>query len=554
MTERRDATPRWARNTGRALAALLLACVVGCTDYTRGLPAVPGVETKGLEPSVVRAVEKARTQFDSIVAKRPGRDRLADAYGELAMTYHAQDLVAPAAVAYANAHTLAPDDKRWPYLLGHLYNDSARVQEAIASFEEVIAKHPTDTPTLLALGQIYLQTGALDKSAAMYERLKAQPGGEAAALAGLGKVALARRNYPVAVARLEEALARAPQAARLRQPLAMAYQGAGDKAKAEAQLKLFHADAYEPTVDDPLADALSDKVAASRVLLRRGQRDGKAGRYDLAEKAFRLAVAADPDDAEAIANLGISLANLGRIDEAEQRLEEALKKDASIAVAHLSLGVIYDRKGHDTAAIDEYAKASRLDSGNVPAIVYRADALMRTGEAARAVPLYREALARSPGSSRMEMSLAMALVRSGDLAQARTVLESGFAAQQDNYAIANALARLLATAPDDALRDGARALELARSVFTATRSPEVGQTYAMALAETGNFTEAVKLQQETLIAYERSKLPVFRPALERNLERYRRGQPVREGWAAEDPIFQPRSPAAQRVVAAARPS
>src|SRR4029079_10513848 len=103
--------------------------------------------------------------------------------------------------------------------------------------------------------------------------------------------------------------------------------------------------------------------------------------------------------------------------------------------------------------------------------------------------------------------------------QARTVLESAFAAQQDNYAIANALARLLATAPDDALRDGARALELARSVFTATRSPEVGQTYAMPLAETGNFTEAVKLQQETLIAYERSKLPVFRPALERNLER-----------------------------------
>jgi len=84
-------------------------------------------------------------------------------------------------------------------------------------------------------------------------------------------------------------------------------------------------------------------------------------------------------------------------------------------------------------------------------------------------------------------------------------------------------------------------------VFEATRSPEVGQTYAMALAENGRFDEAVKLQQETLIAYERSKLAVFRPALERNLERYRRREPVREGWAPEDPIFQPRSPAAQRV-------
>lgn len=542
------AMSRYARVFACATAALLLAVVAGCTDYTRGLPAVPTIQTKGLEPSVIKAVERARAQFDAVAAKRPGRERLAEAYGELAMTYHAQDLVAPAAVAYANAHTLAPDDKRWPYLLGHLYNDSARVPEAIASFEEVIAKHPSDAPTLLSLGQIYLQTGAPDRAQAMYERLQAQPGGQAAALAGLGKVALAKRDYPVAVARLEEALKLVPQAARLRQPLAMAYKGEGNQAKAEEQLRLFHTDGFEPTVDDPLADALSDKVAASRVLLRRGQREGKAGRFDLAEKAFRLAVAADPGDAEAIANLGISLANLGRIDEAQQRLEEALKKDDSIVAAHLSLGVVYDRKGRDGAAIEQYAKTVQLDPANVAALVYQADALMRTGRPATAIPLYRDALAKMPRSGRMEMSLAMALVRNGDLVRARAVLESAFSAEQDNYAVANALARLLATAPDASLRDGARALELARKVFVATRSPEVGQTYAMALAENGNFTEAVKLQQETMIAYERSKLPVFRPALERNLERYKHGEPVREGWAPEDPIFQPRSPAAQRVV------
>ncbi len=533
---------------------LLVASFAACTDYTKDLPAVPTVQTNGLEPSVVKAVQRARAQFDSVAATRPSREKLASAYGELAMTYHAQDLVAPAAVAYANAHKLDPDDKRWPYLLGHLYNDSSRVPEAIASFEEVIAKHPTDAPTLLTLGQIYLQTGALDKSQAMYERLKAQPGGQAAALAGLGKVALAKRNYAVAVTDLEEALKLTPDASRLRQPLAMAYQGQGDKVKAEEQLRLFRTDGFEPSVDDPLADALSDRVAASRVLLRRGQRDGKAGRFDLAEKAFRLAVAADPNDAEAIANLGISLANLGRIDEAEQRLEEALRKDDSIVVAHLSLGVVYDRKGRDADAIAQYAKTVKLDPTNVAALVYQADALMRTNQASRAIPLYRDALAKTPGSGRMEMSLAMALIRNGQHAEARAVLQSALEAQQDNYAVANALARLLATSSDASVRDGARALELARKTFEATRSPEVGQTYAMALAETGSFTEAVKLQQETLIAYERSKLPVFRPALERNLEHYKRREPAREGWAPEDRIFQPRSPAAQRVETAPRPS
>lgn len=539
--------PEPARRAASLAFVLLVASIAACTDHTKDLAPVPAVETNGLEPSVVKAVADARARFDAIAAQRPSAEKLASAYGELAMTYHAQDLVAPAAVAYADAHKLDPDDKRWPYLLGHLYNDSARVNEAIASFEEVIAKHPTDAPTLLALGQIYLQTGAFEKAQAMYERLQSQPGGRAAALAGLGKVALAKRNYPEAVAKLEAALALVPQASKLRQPLAMAYEGQGDRAKAKAELDRFRTDGFEPTVDDPLADALSDKVAASRVLLRRGQRDGKAGRFDLAEKAFRLAVAADPNDAEAIANLGISLANLGRIDEAQQRLEEALAKDDSIVAAHLSLGVVYDRKGRDADAIEQYAKTVSLDPGNVAGLVYQADALMRTGHAAKAIPLYREALEKSPGSGRMEMSLAMALVRNGDFNAARAVLEAAASAQPDNYAVGNALARLLATAPDAQLRDGPRALALARSVFEATRSPEVGQTYAMALAETGNFTEAVKLQQETLIAYERSKLPVFRPALERNLERYRRGEPVREGWAPEDPIFQPRSPAAQRV-------
>ena len=325
----------------------------------------------------------------------------------------------------------------------------------------------------------------------------------------------------------------------------MAYQGLGNKAKAEEHLRQFTVDGFEPTVDDPIADALSDKVAASRVLLRRGQRAGKSGRFDLAEKAFRAAIAADPDDAEAIANLGISLANLGRLDEAEQRLVEALRKDDSIVVAHLSLGVVYDRKGRDTAAIEHYAATTRLDPGNVQALVYEADAQMRVGQPGKAVALYRKALDKSPGAARIQMSLAMALVRSGNHAQARALLESALAEQADNYAIANALARLLATAPEPSLRDGARALELARKVFEATRSPEVGQTYAMALAETGNFAEAVKLQQETLIAYERSKLPVFRPAIEHNLERYRRREPAREGWAPEDPIFKPRSPAAR---------
>lgn len=528
----------------RVTFALALALsLASCADRRAQLKPVPTPDAAAFEPSVRNAVTKARAALDRAAASNPDDAQLGEAYGELAMTYHAQDLVAPAAVAYDNAHLLAPKDKRWPYLQGHLYNDASRVAEAIQSFEAALAIDRNDPPTLQALGQIYLQQGDFDKAQTMFERLLNDKNSRAAALAGLGKVALARRDYRTAIDRLEEALKLWPSASKLRQPLAMAYQGAGDRAKADENLKQYAIDGGEPAVDDPVADALADKVAASKVLLRRGQRFGKAQRFDLAEKAFRAAVDADPQNAEALANLGISLANLGRIHDAQEALEKSLAMDDTNAVAHLSLGVVYDRQGRDQPAIEQYIAALRQDADNAQARVYLADAEMRAGKPAEAARVYRDALEKSPGSGRIQYSLALADIKAGRFAEARRVLEEALAANPGNQTLQNALARVLATAPEASVRDGPRALEMAKTLFQATRSPEVGVTYAMAFAQNGNFDEAVKLQRETIIAYERSKAEVSKPFLQRNLARYERREPSREGWAADDPLFAPRAPA-----------
>ena len=502
---------------------------------------------RAFEPSVRTAITTARSHLDRIASTRPGNARLGEAYGELAMTYHAQDLVTPAAVAYANARLLAPRDKRWPYLQGHLYNDASRVADALEAFEAAVRIDDHDAASLQALGQVALQTGNLARAREVFLRLGENKKARAAAVTGLGKVALTARDYRGAISYFEEALQLSPASSRLRQPLAIAYQAAGERIKAEENLRKYSVDGGEPAVDDPAADALGEKVAASKVLLRRGQRAGKSGRFDLAEKAFRAAVTADPDNAEAITNLGISLANLDRVDEAQQRLEQALRMDNSIALAHLSLGVLHDRQGRDPAAIEQYEAALEHDRENVEARVYLADALMRQGQPLRAATRYSEALVKSPDSMRMRHSLVMAYVRGGQLADARRVLEEGLAAQPNNQIFINTLARVLATAPDRRVRDGPRALQMAQKLFEAARVPDVGQTYAMALAEVGRFDEATKLQQETIIAAERSGAAISKAFLAGNLARYQRRQPAREGWASDDPVFAPRSPAARRA-------
>jgi tetratricopeptide (TPR) repeat protein len=508
---------------------------------------IPPTETSKLEPSVRDAIATAQAQFDAIQARRPSNADLAEAYGQLGLTYHAQDLATPAEAAYQDAHALAPGDKRWAYLLAHLYADSSRVPEAIRMFEVVRQIDDNDLPTQIALAQLYLSTGEYDKSTALFQKALTVPQARAAALAGLGKVALAKGHYKEAVDDLEEALKLQPAALRLRQPLAMAYRGLGETAKAEANLARYVPGGDEPGVADPIVDQLSAKVVVSKVLLRRGQRYGKEGRFDLAEQAFRTAVASDPTNAEAIANLGIALANLGRTAEARERLQESLRLDDTNGLVHFNLAVVYDREGSDAQAVDEYRAALRHDTGNIQARTYLADLKMRMGQADEAAALYREALRQIPDSSRLQLSLALALIRTERLGEARQVLERAVAEQPRNGDLANVLARVLATAKDPKVRDGKRALAMAKALFEATHSLVVGQTYAMAFAETGNFTEAVKLQQETIIGYERSGTPVDTAFLARNLALYRRHEPARQGWSVDDPVFQPRSPAATPV-------
>jgi len=214
-------------------------------------------------------------------------------------------------------------------------------------------------------------------------------------------------------------------------------------------------------------------------------------------------------------------------------------------MAHLSLGVVLDRQGLDQAATKEYTAALDSDASNLQARVYLADAKMRMGLPEEAARLYRQALDQSPNSSRMQMSLALANIRAGQFNEARKVLEAAHKAQPANPEIINTLARVLATAPAAPVRDGARALELAKSLFESTKNPEVGQTYAMALAETGNFDQAVVLQRETIIVFEHTGGERRKPFLQRNLALYERHKATREGWPSDDPAFQPRSPAAR---------
>lgn len=114
-----------------------------------------------------------------------------------------------------------------------------------------------------------------------------------------------------------------------------------------------------------------------------------------------------------------------------------------------------------------------------------------------------------------------------DFARARQMLER--AAARNYLPAVNNLAWLLSTCPDDALRDGARALALIEPLIDS--SPQMGDTLAAAYAEAGDYPRAVQLQKRAIVALGNMADPKFAGFLER-LARYASGQPWRDSPTA----------------------
>lgn len=95
----------------------------------------------------------------------------------------------------------------------------------------------------------------------------------------------------------------------------------------------------------------------------------------------------------------------------------------------------------------------------------------------------------------------------------------------------NNLAFILATAPDESLRDGARAVALAvEAVQLAEPSHVLFDTVAAAYAETGDFVEAIRWMEKAIALDPQNEL------YQRRLERFREGQPVRKEEEAQDDV------------------
>ena len=369
-------------------------------------------------PDFSNAEEPVKTRINQAAAAVQSEPNSARRWGEYAITLHAHSYDKEADVAYGEAQRLEPDEFKWPYFRGVLFEKS-EFARALELIDLAISLDPSYGPAHDRRGMI-LQGGLgreSDAEQAFREAVRLLPGSPSANL-HLGQIELKRGEFESAIRHFETARQRWPDDSSVLSSLAMAYarQGARDKAR---QL----ADAARngrrmPAVTDPRLNEVADAdVKLSSCLNRAGiyqrakqtaravaelekarQLGHDPGRLDEALANVYLtagefkkvvatgqkAVSAGRKTAELYHSIGSALLALRRLDEAERLANTGLELSTADPKLLRLLGQIASLRGQDEDAIRFFDQS--LEKENEPGTRrLRARSLMRLGQNEEAI-------------------------------------------------------------------------------------------------------------------------------------------------------------------------
>lgn len=515
-------------------AAVVLA--VACAGRDEVGPVLRPISLPDLSKmsgSVQTQIREADASLTRAIDNRQaGPAALADAYGALGRLFMAADLDDAAEPCLLNAHALAPTDIRWPYYLGHLNRDRGELATARTFFERSLELRPDDVASLVWLGDLQLALGSPnDAEPRFVKALSLQPNSLSARF-GLGRTALAKQDYRAAVTHLQEVLEQDPEAASAHYPLAMAYRGLGDVKNAETHLRLREDHKILPA--DPLMVELDELLESPQAYESRGIRALDQKNFAEAAALFRKGLEIAPGTAALQHRLGTALYMMGEVASAREHFEEAVRVSPDYHLAQYSLGVLLQADGRHAEAIERFTAALKSRPSHTAAHVRLAASLRRVGRATEALPHYEQAVLLQPDLVEARFGHAVTLVQARRYREARDRLAEGMQMFPDQSLFKHGLARLLATAPDDRVRDGQRAMALVQHVLEQGRTLDLGATVAMAYAELGQYAQAAAIQRDLMSAAEKAGLRDLLPRLAANLALYERREPCRTPWTADE--------------------
>jgi Flp pilus assembly protein TadD len=153
---------------------------------------------------------------------------------------------------------------------------------------------------------------------------------------------------------------------------------------------------------------------------------------------------------------------------------------------------------------------------------------LEKGDADEAIIHFQKAIQVDPRNAKAENNLGNAFLQKGNTGEAFAHFEQALRIIPDQPAIQNNLAWIYATSQESSLRNGAKAVELARQANTLSggENPTVLRTLAAAYAEAGRFAEAKATVQRALTLAETQSNSTLAGQLQSELKLYQAGKPL----------------------------
>lgn len=386
-------------------------------------------------------------------------------------------------------------------LRGTLQSDE---QKRVEDFDAAIALVPGKPDYYRVRAQYRYGQDKFDEALADVEKAIELEPNHAATIELRGLILLGLKRFDESLAAFNKASELAPQAVLPHQHLGEVYRQQGDLKKSAEQL----------------TKALELEPNDAATLLLRANVEYQLNDVEGALKDADAAIKVQPGLLVAHLLKAEILASSGRVDEAASSLEKLVPLAPNQTKLLEPLATFYLVGGQPRKSIETFSKIIELEPENYRALRFRGDANLNIGNHAAAVADFDAALKLN----------------------------------ENDDGLLNNFAWVLATSPDDNVRDGKRAIELATKAAEMTNYevPHILSTLAAAYAETGDFDTAkkwsaksVEVSQQELDAAkddaERATLEATNKDLKKELANYEAGKPTRERQTQEDK--QPASPA-----------
>src|SRR5438445_3324604 len=222
--------------------------------------------------------------------------------------------------------------------------------------------------------------------------------------------------------------------------------------------------------------------------------------------------------------------------DSETLFTHALAVTSNNDVAENNLGIVFLQKGNLDEAISLLQAAVDLRPENSPAHENLAKALLQKGQVTDALVHYRRLLELQPDNIEVHNIVGTVLIQRGHAREGVEEWQKVLAIQPDNGNAMSNLAWVFATSPDDSLRDGAQAVQLAEQALRISggRIPIIFRTLAAAYAENGRFSEAIQTAQRGIELANSQGNSDLAAELQGNIALYEQRRPLRDPSLTND--------------------